>query len=104
MDKDIMSITVENLAEKQKEFLKNHIVETLYSVAELIKKDKFEEVNKMLVYSPAGDAYGETNYYINFAYDGGESDLYSILYELEKLTKIIKEQKEASAKKRKMLG
>lgn len=79
MDKDIMKVSVDNLAQKQLEFLKQHSIEILNKVAKLIEEENFEEITWMLANSPAGDGMGEDNYYIDFSYDEYDRDISQIV-------------------------
>ena len=86
MDKEIMNVSVENLAQKQYEFLLAHGTEILNKIFTDIKLGKYAEIKKMLAYSPSGDGYGEDNYYINFAYNPGEDiDIQCYINMLERL-------------------
>ena len=81
-----MNVSVENLAQKQYEFLLAHGIEILETVITNIKLGKYNEVRDMLAYSPSGDGYGEDDYYINFAYDpGNEMDIEVYIKMLERL-------------------
>lgn len=87
---NIMDLTVENLAKEQFEYLKEHSVNILNKVIECIKNEDFESVQKMLVYSPDGDDYGEENYYINFAYKKGmEMDINEIITTMQYLKEVL---------------
>lgn len=88
---NIMDLTVDNLAREQLKYLKEHSVETLNKIIECIQNDDFESIEKMLVYSPAGDGYGEDNYYINFAYkDGMKMDINELIGTLKYLKGVLK--------------
>lgn len=94
MDKDIMELSVDNLAEKQLEFLKQHATNILINVNKLIQEEKFDVITKdIVVYSGSGDGYGDDNYYINFAYDGGYLDIYEIVDMMRRLRKVIDERR-----------
>lgn len=68
---DIMSIDVDNLKQKQHDALKNHAINILKDVIELLETENYSEIqNKFLEHSPAGDGYGEDNCYINFGLSG----------------------------------
>ena len=86
MDKEIMEISVENLAQKQYDFLLQHGIKILETVITNIKLGKYDEIERMLSYSPDGDGWGETNYYINFAYTPGvDMDIRDYIKMLDKL-------------------
>lgn len=85
--KDIMEIDVENLKHKQLEALKKHVMDRLNEIINLVINEEFDEVEKYLKYSPAGDGYGCDNYFIDFSYvDGEEMDLSELLYKMKQLT------------------
>ena len=71
LNEEIMKVNVDNLTKLQIEFLKGHIVEILNKVINCVQEDKFEELEKMLVFSSSGD-WGEDNYFINFGYSGND--------------------------------
>lgn len=85
MDKDIMNLCVENLAQMQLEFLKEHCIGILKKVENLIKEEKFGEIKKMLTFSGAGDEMGDNNYFINFAYDEHILDIMDVIEMMESL-------------------
>lgn len=85
MDKDIMKISIDNLAQKQLEFLKQHTIEILNNVAKLIEEENFEDIDWMLANSPAGDCMGEDNYFINFSYDEYDRDISEIVHCMKSL-------------------
>lgn len=83
--REIMEIDIDNLVRKQHEAVKNHVIGILQEIINLVKEEKYEEIQDKLIYSPAGDGYGEDNHYINFSYRNGEKDIKEILEELKKL-------------------
>lgn len=90
-DVNIMDLTVENLAKEQLEYLKGHSIDVLNKVIEHIKNEDFESIEAMLVYSSAGDGYGDDNYYINFAYKKDQSvDISDIVYQMKWLKGVLK--------------
>lgn len=90
---NIMDLTVENLASEQLQYLKEHSIETLNKIIEYIQNDDFKSVEKMLIYSPAGDGYGEDNYYINFAYkEGMEMDINDLIGTLKYLKGVLENE------------
>ena len=83
MVREIMNIDVDSLIEKQHLTLKSYVINVLENVIEMVKDEKYEELNNMLCNSPSGDSKGEDNKFINFSYrDNCEEDLSEILYEL----------------------
>lgn len=87
MDKTIMDISVENLKEKQYEFLKGHTLNILEGIIDDLKNDKFDDIKKKMKFSPAGDGYGSDNFYINFSYNETSMDLLDIIDAMEELKK-----------------
>ena len=87
MDKTIMDISVENLKEKQYEFLKGHTLNILEGIIDDLKNDKFDDIEKKMKFSPAGYVYGSDNFYINFSYNETSMDLLDIIDEMEELKK-----------------
>lgn len=87
MDKTIMDINIENLKEKQYEFLKEHTLNILEGIIDDLNNDKFDDIKKKMKFSPAGDGYGDNNYYINFSYNETSMDLFDIVNKMEELKK-----------------
>lgn len=46
--------------------LKKYSIDTLVEIISLIKKNKFEEIDKHTTVSPAGDGHGCYDHFINF--------------------------------------
>lgn len=85
---DIMSINVDNLKQKQLAALKAHVLAKLSQIHILIGQNKFNEVKEYLIHSPAGDGYGDDNYYINFGWElNSNLDLCEVLEKMEGLSK-----------------
>lgn len=73
---EILSINVENLAERQHEIVKETVIQKLKSIQEMIELEQYDQIEKQCGYSPAGDGYGENNYYIQFGIENtGRDDL-----------------------------
>lgn len=87
MDKTIMDINIENLKEKQYEFLKGHTLNILEGIIDDLKNDKFDDIKKKMKFSPVGDGYGSDNFYINFSYNETFMDLFDIVNKIEELKK-----------------
>ena len=93
MDKEIMNISIDNLAQKQLEFLKEYNINVLKNIISLIEEEKFEEINEFVAYSPSGD-WGDDNYYINFSYDGSSGkDVMEAFGEMEHIKSKIQTKK-----------
>ena len=94
MDKDIMNVSIENLAVAQFNFLKEHGETILRKALYLFETNDYEELKKMLEFSPAGDGYGENNYFINFAYEEDRvMDISELISKLEMLNETIGKSK-----------
>lgn len=91
----IMDIDINNLKQKQYEFLYKHIEKIFNGILKDLKKEDLQSVYNKLIFSPAGDGWGTENYYINFSYKKDEEmDLYDILEKMSDLLDIkIKEDK-----------
>lgn len=72
--KEIMSIDVNNLKQKQFEIMKKHVLQKIKHVEDLIKANKFEELQNELVFSPSGDGYGTDSHHVDFAYDDNSAE------------------------------
>ena len=100
MDKDIMNVTVNNLAQKQLDFLKFHTVCVLKEIIDLVENEKFDEIEKKLIYSDGGD-WGEDNYYINFGYDDGDyKDMDDIVCTMKQVKEIVEQTKQQEEEKK----
>jgi hypothetical protein len=66
---EIMSLSVETLAERQLAAYKRHVITVLKEVTVLIEQDKYADVRCKTFLSPAGDGYGCENSCINFGWD-----------------------------------
>lgn len=88
----IMNITVENLAKKQHDALKKHVLDTLDVVKRYIEEERYEDVEGDLTfYSGDGDGWGDAmeNRVINFDYTGnGKEDIVEVINILIKLKKL----------------
>ena len=87
--KEILEITPETLAKRQKEALKAFGIEVLERWIKYIREEEFGtnfSPNKSdLEYSPAGDCMGCDNYYIPFHFADGAPDIGNLLTELSHL-------------------
>lgn len=93
---ELMELNEATLAEMQYDALKKHTLGVLNNVYNLITDEKFEDVRKLLEYSPSGDGYGYDNYYINFGYVKSDQhsdtrDISDMLDELQRLKNKIEE-------------
>ena len=68
--------------------MKEHVIVTLQTIVELIKENRFDEVDNLLFYSPSGDCMGCENHCINFAWKKGQyldiSETINILSDLKR--------------------
>lgn len=84
---NIMDLDIDNLSEKQYDYLKNHTISILKDIQNDLENDRLGNIVSKLSLSPAGDCVGQNNYYINFAYkDGEQLDLSDILDKMAKLS------------------
>ena len=87
---ELMSIDIDNLAQKQYDGLKEHLKGVLNKVITLLDQDKLEEIEEMLIESPGGDCFGSDDHYINFSYkENCKEDMYWMLEDLKDLRKIL---------------
>ena len=63
---DIMKLQPETLAKEQYKALKQHTLETLNEVVQLIKSENYDKIGEYVSFSRSGDGYGDDNYYIEF--------------------------------------
>jgi hypothetical protein len=88
--KETLSLTPENLAEKQEEALKHYVIGRLNNIIDLIQKSKYSEVDNLLGYSPSGDGHGEDNSYILFDEFGSNADIGDVIQRLMALNTLRK--------------
>ena len=94
---ELMNTTPQELASLQHDALKKHTLEVLNIITNIIKNEQYDSLmkdeNRLLEFSPAGDSYGNDNYYINFSYMKDElMDIKEIVEELRDLKKTSKEK------------
>lgn len=63
---EIMKLQPETLAQEQYKILKQHTLDTLNEVVQLIKNEKYDKLDDYVSFSGAGDGYGDENHYIDF--------------------------------------
>lgn len=84
--KEILSISIDNLREKQHEVLREFTIKKLSHVTSLIKGQKYEEAMNHLQISPGSDDMSCENYYISFeGLRSGIEDIHDVQEELIKL-------------------
>jgi uncharacterized protein (UPF0297 family) len=87
----LLDTTPEQLAKLQFEELKREAVETLRNFTDLLDNEKFQEIEKLIGYSPAGDDMGCDNQYIKFNHiHKSMDDIGDVLNKLVELKKLIK--------------
>lgn len=70
MNSDIMSVNINNLKQKQHDFIKKHTLDILAQVVANIKSGDYVGAQEYLESSPSGDGYGCDNEYIDFTWEG----------------------------------
>ena len=73
--------------------VKNHTLNILKSIVDCIEKEEYSSIMDYLAYSPAGDGYGNDNYFINFNLFERNPDGTDIR-EITSILSNLKEQKE----------
>ena len=90
--KDIMTMSPEDVVRVQHTALKEHAINTLMEIVNLIKEDKYDEIDSRIKWSPAGGEQGTDKYFIDFTYDPSMreegTDISYILEELMRLEKM----------------
>lgn len=86
---ELLSLDIDNLAERQYEALKEDTCEKLNRIIKLIKNDEIEEITNLIAFSPAGDGWGSDNHYIEFV---NGSDIGEVIDLLMRLREIIEEE------------
>jgi hypothetical protein len=82
---ELMQTKPEELAKIQYEKLKEHTINRLRKIINLIENDAFDEVRNKLTFSPAGDGMGSDHWFIDFDYGSTEMDLMEVINVLENL-------------------
>lgn len=89
--KELMQTSVENLAEKQHDKLKQHVLNIINKLELYIDNEQYDKVEDMTFSSPAGDGYGLDNNCINFDYGNknqyreGILDIMEVVEDLQNL-------------------
>ena len=85
----IMDIDVNNLKEKQYNFLRNRVKTILNEIIKDLDNNNLQRIASRLSYSPSGDGWGCDNYFINFSYkDKEDMDLHYIIEKMAELKNI----------------
>jgi len=63
---DLLTIDTTTLRQRQADALKQHVIEKLEKVINLVKLGQLDKIEKETAYSPAGDGYGSDTCFINF--------------------------------------
>lgn len=63
---DLLTIDTTTLRQRQADALKQHVIEKLEKVINLMKLGQLDKVKEETAFSPAGDGWGVDNYFINF--------------------------------------
>ena len=91
-DKDVIEylkeagISSDEISKIQFNKLKEHALNLLKVVSDLIEKEEFDEIESYVGYSPSGDGHGLDNYFINFGSVLGDSvylDIMGLCYQLK---------------------
>lgn len=92
--KNIMSITIENLAKTQHDALKRHVINVLDTVKKCIEKEQYDQIEDLTFESPAGDGWGLDNQVIDFSYKDDENmDITEVAWLLNNLKTTMKRPK-----------
>lgn len=85
--KQLLEINADNLKQRQFEALKQHGIDLLLHIVDLLRKNDFEGIRKFTFYSPAGDGMGSDNNCLDFDWSGDHegTDIDSYLDYLEGL-------------------
>jgi hypothetical protein len=83
---NIMDIDVNNLKQKQYDYLKNHAINILAEIIDNLEHDQLQAIQYKLKFSSSGDGWGQENYYINFGYKELDYlDLHDIITKMAEL-------------------
>jgi hypothetical protein len=85
---NLLETDPDNLYRKQLDGLKEHAVNVLKNIINLIEKEEFTKIEDLTEYSPAGDDMGCNNNFINFSPGGKEDDSWDIMEITEKMQSI----------------
>ena len=82
----ILDTNIEKLKQDQSKALKEHITNIFNDILAKINEGKYQEVvDKYLEFSPAGDGFGDDNYFINFSWNEERKDISDVLEMLAEL-------------------
>lgn len=85
-----LSITPENMASKQHDFLLQHTQGILTKLMEFLDNGNYDEAMEMFEVSPAGDGMGDENFYLkilDLENDREGQDLGAVVNQLSRLDK-----------------
>ena len=83
---NILDTNIEKLKQDQSKALKEHITNIFNDILAKINEGKYQEVvDKYLEFSPAGDGFGDDNYFINFSWNEERKDISDVLEMLAEL-------------------
>jgi hypothetical protein len=92
--KEILSIDLDKLLQKQHDILKENTIKVLKEITKLVEEEKYEEVKDYIIDSPGDSEFGKDNHYIDFGYhikgDYIFQDIAQICNKLETLKEQIK--------------
>lgn len=90
---ELMKTKPETLARKQLDALKEHCINVLQNIKDLIDSERFNEVKNFTFYSPAGDCMGSENNCINFSFEKG------VMLDVQEICEKMKQIKQLTIKK-----
>lgn len=92
MSINILDVDVSNIKIAKYQAMKEHIVSVLDKVKFIVETGRYEDLEDIIFFSPAGDGYGEENHCINFAWhDDEDMDIKKAVTILERLKKDIEQ-------------
>lgn len=82
-----------------KKAIKKETIQHLKDIIKLIENDKYDSIFNLLAFSPAGDGYGLTNYYIDFAFLDPDTDKNVLSDDIQDLNDVINILKDTNTNK-----
>lgn len=79
---------------RYKEEIKKQTLDRLDKVLTLLREDKFDEIESLIKFSPAGDCMGNDNHYIDFSFLSSENNTIEDIHDVIRILKkeIVKDE------------
>ena len=94
---EIFKLDVSNLAAAQHKALDAHVKNIIKQVIDIIVEERYDDIEELCSWSPAGDGYGCDNYYINFGLKGSDVPEHLTHLDIVQVCQLLQHLKTAAA-------